>query len=343
MIRLKDIAVRADVSVMTVSKALRDAKDVSTATKTRIKQLAQQMGYVPDTFAQALRTRSSKIFGVVIPAITNPVLGRVVMALEEHSHQLGFELVLAQSLGTVEREETVIRRLVARKVQGLFIHPVYRLQKDSKAYQELVAHRIPTVILGHRAPFCGQFACVETDDALASYHLTKHLLELGHKRIAFFAGQIVSPSAQERFAGHRRALREVQLDVDEKLVFQGGSTLEDGAKAALQMLNESTDATAIQADNDLVAIGCADALLNQGVKIPQEISVAGFGNTLVAEYFRVPLTTTRQPKHRLGVAAMEVMTRLLRGEAIEPKRLAADLIIRASTAKPPAVPRFKKA
>jgi DNA-binding LacI/PurR family transcriptional regulator len=341
MIRLKDIALRANVSVMTVSKALRDARDVSTATKARIKQLARDMGYVPDTFAQALRTRSSKIFGVVIPAITNPIHGRMVMALEERSYELGFELILAQSMGTVEREETVIRRLVARKIQGLFVHPVYRLQKDSRAYQELVAQRIPTVILGHRAPFCSHFACVETDDALASYQLTKHLLELGHRRIAFFAGLIVSPSSQERFAGYRRALREAQMDVDEKLVFQAGSTIEDGAKAALQMLNESTAATAIQADNDLVAVGCADALLNQGVKIPHDLSVAGFGNTLVGEYFRVPLTSARQPKHRLGVAAMEMMVRLLRGETVEPKRLAADLIIRASTAKPPAQPLKK--
>jgi LacI family transcriptional regulator len=183
---------------------------------------------------------------------------------------------------------------------------------------------------------------VETDDTLASYHVTRHLLELGHKRIAYFAGLIVSPSSQERFVGYRRALREAQMDVDEKLVFQAGSTIEDGAKAALQMLNEATAPTAIQADNDLVAIGAANALLNQGVKIPFDLSVAGFGNTLVGEYFRVPLTSTRQPKHRLGVVAMETMTKILRGEAIEPKRLAADLIIRASTGKPPAAPAPKK-
>ena len=121
------------------------------------------------------------------------------------------------------------------------------------------------------------------------------------------------------------------MDVDDRLVFQAGRTIEDGAKAALQLINESTDATAVQAVNDLVAIGCADTLLKQGIRIPQDISVAGFGNTLLSQYFRVPLTTLRQPKLRLGMAAMDSLVELLRGGRPESKRLPADLVVRAST------------
>ncbi|HLP78322.1 MAG TPA: substrate-binding domain-containing protein, partial [Candidatus Paceibacterota bacterium] len=129
-------------------------------------------------------------------------------------------------------------------------------------------------------------------------------------------------------------LREFGSDVDDRLVFQAGSTIEDGTKAALQMLNESVRVTAIQAANDLVAIGCADALLNQGIRIPQNLSIMGFGNILLSEYFRVPLSTVSQPKFRLGVAAMDLMMQIIRGERVESKRLPAELIVRASTAGP---------
>jgi DNA-binding LacI/PurR family transcriptional regulator len=339
MVRLKDIAARAGVSVMTVSKAIRDAPDIADATKARIKLFAQQMGYEPDTFAQALRTRASKLLGLVISGITNPIFTRIVLAIGERAHELGYDIIIAQSLGLVEREETCIRRLLARRVEGLFISPVYRLHTESPVYREVQTRGVPTVILGHRAAFCSQFASVEPDDLLGSFHLTKHLLQLGHKRIAFFAGPIVSPAAQERFEGYRRALREAELDVDEKLVFQAGSTIEDGVKAATQFISESANATAVQADNDLVAVGAGDMFLNQGLKIPQDLSLAGFGNILVAEYFRVPLTTVRQPKLRLGEAAMDLMLQLQRGVRVEPKRLASELIVRVSTAPPPAEPR----
>src|SRR6478672_11243190 len=170
MIRLKDIAQRAGVSIMTVSKVLRDAPDISPATKARVRQLAEQMGYMPDSVAQGLRNRTTKLFGVVISATTNPVFARVLMAIEEKAYALGYD-----------------------------------------------------VILGHRAPFCDNFVNVESDDLAASYSGTKHLLELGHKRIAFFIGAPAAPSSHERLEGYRRALREAQIDSEDSLIFNAGS------------------------------------------------------------------------------------------------------------------------
>jgi DNA-binding LacI/PurR family transcriptional regulator len=125
------------------------------------------------------------------------------------------------------------------------------------------------------------------------------------------------------------------MEMEDKLVFNAGVTIEEGEKAALQLLNENPKATAVQAVNDMVAIGAANVLLNQGHRIPQDVSVAGFGNILVAEHFRVPLTTIRQPKLRLGFAAMELMESLMRGEPPRSVRLPAPLEVRASTAPPP--------
>ncbi|MBI2927172.1 MAG: LacI family DNA-binding transcriptional regulator [Verrucomicrobia bacterium] len=331
MVRLKDIAARAGVSVMTVSKSLRDETDISIATKTRIKLLAQQMGYVPDSAAQTLRTSSTRLFGLIISGTTNPIFARMLMAIEERAHELGHDLILGHSLNLPEREEACIRRMLSRRVQGLFIAPVYRLGPTAPIYEELERRLTPVVLLGRRAPFCSSFANVETDDLRASQTATEHLLQLGHRRIAYFCGPREAPSAQERFEGYRRALREAGLDVDDRLVFQAGHTIEEGVAAASQFLSESPPATAIQAVDDLVALGVAHTLLNQGVRIPQDLSVVGFGNILAAEYFRVPLTTIRQPKFRLGVAAMDVMGKLLRGEKPATKRLPAELVVRAST------------
>lgn len=334
MVRLKDIALRAGVSVMTVSKALRDETDISAATKARIKQLATELGYVPDSIAQGLRNKTTKLLGLVISSTTNPVYARMVMALEDQAYELGYEMILAHTRNSPEREEVQIRRLLSRRVDGIFISPVYRLAPTAPIYEELKRRSTPVVILGHLAAFCSQFANVESDDIQGSFNATRHLLQLGHRRIAYFSGPVASPFAQERYEGYRRALRELKLEPDDKLVFNAGTTIEEGEKAALQFLNENPNATAIQTFNDLVAIGASNVLLNQGVKIPQQISVVGFGNILTSEHFRVPLTTVRQPKARLGVSAMESMMKILRGEKPIAKRLPAELIVRKSSCAP---------
>jgi len=334
MVRLKDIAERTGVSIMTVSKALRNAKDVSAATKTRIKQMAQQMGYVPDSTAQGLRARKSKLFGLVIPSTTNPIFARIVFAIEERAYELGYDILIAHTQNIVEREESSLRRLLSRRVDGLFIFPVYRMEAEARIYRELLARRVPVVLLGSPATFCNAFVSVQIDEHAASHNVTQHLLQLGHRRIAFLTGPAAAPWAQERFEGYRRALREAELDVDDRLVFQAGSTIEDGAKAALQMIDEKCAATAAQAVNDLVAVGCANTFISQGMRVPQDLSIAGFGNILLAEHYRVPLTTVRQPKHRLGVAAVDTMMQMLEGGHVETRRLAAEMIIRDSTAPP---------
>jgi len=334
MVRLKDIAERASVSVMTVSKALRDEPDVSAATKVRLKQMAEEMGYVPDSTAQGLRTRTTKLFGLVLPSATDPIFARVMLAIDERAHELGYEILFVQTLNSPEREDSCLRRLLSRRVDGVFLSPVYRMEPEARIYQELQVRQTPVVLLGPPAKFCSHFVSVHVDDLAAGHTATQHLLKLGHRRIAFLSGPSAAPWAHERFEGYRRALREAGLDVDDHLVYQAGSTVEDGVKAATQMLNESCKATAVQAVNDLVAVGFANALLNQGVRIPDDLSVVGFGNILTSEYFRVPLTTIRQPKFRLGVAAMDAMLQLLRKQPAESKRLPAELVVRASTAPP---------
>src|SRR5207247_8563693 len=185
-----------------------------------------------------LRTRTTKLFGLIVSVMTNTMFASVVMAVEERAHELGYELILSHTLNMTEREDTAIRRLISRRVDGLFVSPVYRLGSEAPIYQELQRCGIPTVVLGHSAPFCSQFVNVETDDLPASHAATHHLLELAHKRIPFLPGPQVSPWAHERLDGYRHALREANIEVEDKLVFNAGSTIEEGEKAALNMLSE---------------------------------------------------------------------------------------------------------
>jgi DNA-binding LacI/PurR family transcriptional regulator len=332
MIRLKDVAARAGVSLMTVSKVLRDAPDVSPGTKANIRRLAQEMGYVPDALARSLRTRRTKLFGLVVPSVAHPLLSPALMSIEERAFELGYDLLIGQNQESTQREEVCIRRLLARRVDGLFLYPVYRLAPTAPIYEELALSRVPVVLLGHRAPFCSELASVEIDDVSASLKLTRHLIGLGHRRIAFFAGPPAAPWAQERLEGYRRALREAACSFEDQLVFKAGATAEDGQNAAQQMLSESTEASAILAATDALAIGAATVLEQHGLRIPHDMSLAGFGNTAAAEHFRVPLTTVQLPSHRLGLLAANSMSRLLRSERVDPQRLAAELILRASTA-----------
>ena len=288
MVRLKDIAQRAGVSIMTVSKVLRDAPDISTATKARIRVMAQQMGYVPDSMAQSLRTRKTKLLGLIVSAITNPVYARIIVAIEQVAFDHGYDVILCQSLNDTNREESLIHRLMSRRVDGLILAPVYRLETTASVYEELKARAVPTIILGHRAPFCSGFASVDTDDLQASYAMMQHLLGLGHKRIAFLAGPPVAPWAQERIEGYRRALREAQIPIDDHLIFNAGVTIDEGVKAAEQLLREKPAITAIHAVNDLIAIGVGQALIQAGYRVPEDISLAGHGNFLVRSIFVCP-------------------------------------------------------
>ena len=331
MIRLKDIAREAGVSVMTVSKALRNAPDIAARTKLRIGELAKRMGYTPNLGARSLRNQETKLLGLVIPATTDPIFARIVMAIEQCALDHGYELILHHSWNETEREEIILQNLISRRVDGIFLSPVYRMGSEVAAYSELKKRRIPTVIMGPLADFCKDFVNVQTLGNESAFGMTQHLIDLGHKRIAFFAGPRFSERAISRQEGYRRALRENGIEEDPSLVFNGGTTITEGGNAAKHFLEEKTQATAIQTVNDLVAIGAANVFLDHGLIIPDELSIAGFGNILSSEHYRVPLTTIRQPKFRMGMAAFDSMLKLITKKQVEPQRMIGEVLVRKST------------
>lgn len=199
-------------------------------------------------------------------------------------------------------------------LEGIFVAPVPRLGTDSSIYRNSPATAAASSS-SESLPIsaCRAFARVAAHEVAASRDVTQHLLGLGHRRIAFLAGPTLAPSAPARLEGYRRALRDAGVEIHDRLVFDARSTIDEGYQAGLELVRESLGVTALQAVNDLVAIGALNALVAQGIRIPEDVSVAGFGNLLTAENARVALTTVREPKFRLGMAAMEVMQQLLKG------------------------------
>ncbi|MCF7669446.1 MAG: LacI family transcriptional regulator [Verrucomicrobia bacterium] len=334
MMRLKDIAEMAGVSIMTVSKALRNSPEVSCITKARILKLARQCGYVPNSNAQGLRTRKTGMLALVISSSTHPIHAPIEMSIQEHVFALGYALIVTHSLNDPAREDEALLRLAARCVDGLFIAPANRIEEPDVAHSELFRNGTPIVIIGHRSPFCSGLPCVETDDISATYELTRHLIDLGHKQIAFISGMPLAVWSRERMEGYKKALSDHDLLVEDRLIFKGGSTIEEGAAAALQIINENIKPTAVIAANDLLAVGALNTFLDNGIRVPEKLSLAGFGNILLSEFCRVPLTTVELPKHRIGRVATETMQKILNGKSPESIRLKCDLVIRKSTAAP---------
>jgi len=311
MVRLKDIAARACRSIMTLSKALRGARDVSPTTRARVKQLAEQMGYVPNSAAQGLVTRTTRLLGVVISSITNPILTRVVHAIEEHAHESGYDLIVAHTANNTEREEVSIRRLLSRRVDGMFLSPVYRIEPEARVYQELRARGTPVVLLGHPAPFCAGFPGVSVDDLIAGYALTKHLLGLGHQRIAFLSGRLVSPWAQERLEGYRRALREAGRPVDPTLIRHADFREPGGFEAMRSLLDAHPAPDAVFVANNLMAVGALECLAAEGMRVPEDIGIVCFDVIPWADLVRPSLTTVVQPTYELGrTAALLLLDRI---------------------------------
>ncbi len=336
MATLKDLAVSLNLSVMAVSKALRDAPDISAATKARVQAEAKRQHYVPNRAAQNLRSRRSGLVGVVVPQIHHTYYSHLVWGIERQAEARGFQVLLAHSLDRAENELNEVRKLLSRQIEALFLIPAIRWQHRLATLDLVRAGGVPTVLLDAYPAGADKFpgvTWVVCDDQRGSFLATEHLLELGHRRILFLAGPNGSSSSAGRFGGYQRALAAAGVSYSDTRVFLSGRDIEAGRHAMSQAISEKVEFTAVVAFNDSVAIGAAETLLKQGVRVPEDVSIAGFGDGLLAENFRVPLTTVRVPQMEMGETALRLALELQKGAPVAPRTLPVEIIVRASTAK----------
>jgi LacI family transcriptional regulator len=336
MSTLKEMAASLNLSVMAVSKALRDAPDISVSTKARVQAEARRRNYIPNRAAQNLRLRRSGLIGVVVPQINHTYYSHLVWGVERQAEALGLQVLLGSSLDRAENEMREVQKLIGRQVEALLLVPAVRWQHRLATLEMVRTSGIPTVLLDAYPAGAENFphvSWVVCDDQRGGQLATEHLLELGHREILFLAGPNGSSSSAGRFSGYQRALVAAGVPYSDTRVYLADKDIESGRKAMAQALSEKASFSAIVAHNDSVAIGAADILFQEGFSIPDDVSIVGFGDGVLAAYFRVPLTTVRVPQMEMGEAAVRLALDLQKGNSVQPRQLPVDIVVRSSTVK----------
>jgi DNA-binding LacI/PurR family transcriptional regulator len=324
-VSIKDIARAAGVSPSTVSRALHDHPRISQETKDRIHQLAEELGYTPSLPARSLVTRHTATVGMVITTASDPFLTRLVQGVEETAERNGYSVFLSSSYRNPERELEVVRSFHERRASGIIITGS---QIDDDYLHLSDQFPLPIVLTNCRTyPFS-----VYVDKVAGARQGVEHLVQLGHRRIAFVGGRHGHRSSLERLTGYRQVLEENDLPPGDSLIIDGEGTLASGIKAAEQILGMPQPPTAIFCFNDLTAIGVIRGLNQANAQVPRDYSVVGFDDLEMASYYCPPLTTVHQPSYRLGQCAINMLLELIEGELKpQPERLPADLVVREST------------
>jgi len=329
-VTIKDIAKAAKVSHTTVSRALSDSPLVIESTRNRVKEIAQQMGYVPNQIAKGLVTKSTKSIGLIIPNISNPFYPEVEEGIEEWSNKCGFDVLICNSKLNQESERNALVKLYSKRVDGIILSPV---NEDLAYIKEILPPSYPLVIVADQIKD-ESFTCVYTDAEQCGFMATEYLVKIGHKRIAFVGGAEKSKIMAGRYSGYCKALSDNKIEIDPEMVKVGSEGHEAGYQLTRQLLMGNSIPTAIVAYNDVTAIGVMQSIEDFGLKVPNNISVVGTDDITFSNIFRIGLTTVRQEKLKMGQLAAQLLIKKITDSDFhcdQFNELPPSLVIRKST------------
>jgi LacI family transcriptional regulator len=335
-VKLSDVAERAGVHPATVSRALSDSTShmVNSATRERVVAAARELGYRPNPIARSLKTNRSFTVAVLVPDITNPLFPPMVRGIEDALAPAGFTALVANTDNDEERAWAALETMRARQVDGCIAATATRddgLLTEAAADLSLVL--INRRVLSHAIP------AVVADDSGGIRQAVEHLAALGHERIAHVAGPQWASTGATRHAAFLETLAAVGLEPDPQAIrFAEAFTEEQGARALSELLDGGAQFTGLVAGNDLMALGCYDALAERGLHCPDDISIVGFNDMPFADKFNPPLTTVRIPHYEMGLRAAELLLERIAGDGAGPADdvvLPVQLVQRASTAPAP--------
>ncbi|HEY4830428.1 MAG TPA: LacI family DNA-binding transcriptional regulator [Solirubrobacteraceae bacterium] len=330
---LRDVAKVAGVHPGTVSRALNPQTRglVNERTARRVLAAAQELGYRPNPIARGLRTNRSNTIGVLVPDLLNPLFAAVVRGIEDGLREAGYTPLIANTDNDSERERVSYEAMSARQVDGF-------IAATARRDHWLLADRVesgPKLVLVNRRVDSDAIPAVTGDDHEGVRLAVEHLIELGHRRIAHLAGSQTLYTGWCRHQGFVDAMKAGGIEPDEGLiVFSEAFTAREGARCCGALLDRRRDFTGIVAGNDLLALGCYDALEERGLCCPDDVSVVGYNDMPFVDRFRPPLTTVRVPHYELGATAAALMLEQLQERPAPPRQLllAPELVVRGSTA-----------
>ena len=308
IVTIRDVAAEAGVSLGTVSNVLNRSNAVAPDKRRRVLEAIAALGFVRHAGAAQLRGRNGRMIGLVALDVRNPFFTELARGAEDAAREHGKLLILCNSDEDAEQERGYLESLEEQRVLGIVISPV---DERTETLERLRERGTAVVLLGRpRHEYCS----VRVDDVRGGEMAAEHLLDLGHRRLAFVTASLSIGQYQERLQGVRRALRQRGLPEDSCEVIENGSlgTAAEGRLAATQLCEQHPEVTGVVCGNDLLALGVIAGLFRQGVRVPDQVSVVGFDNIELAEQSPLPLTTIHQPKAQLGYVA----TTLLLDEAL---------------------------
>jgi len=330
----EDVARVAGVSRATVSYVINNRTDgnvrISEETRCRVLEAIEELGYRPNVLARSLRQGQTHTIGMIVPDNTNPFFAEVARGVEDTSFEQGYSVILCNSDRDLDKELLYTNVLAEKRVDGILFVAAGMSTERICALQE---RRMPVIVVDRDIPDVAVDS-VMTANERGGRLATRHLIELGHRRIGCIAGPSdVTPSA-ERVTGYRQALREAGLPMDEALIMKGDFQYESGYQAARQLLSMEDPPTAIFACNDLMAVGAISAAVRLGRQVPADLSVVGFDDVPLASFANPALTTIVQPKYEIGVVAATMLLERMQDPDRPPHRkvLDTELVVRQSTA-----------
>ena len=305
-VTLKQISEQLNISITTVSKALKDYPDVSPKTKALVKELAKTLNYKPNAFAVNLRTKESKTIGLIIPVIVHHFFSNVIRGIISQAEKKGYLVIILQSNESYELEKKQLDLLMSHRVDGILISLANGTANFSHL-NDVIAQDKPLVMFDKIAKIV-KCSKVIIDDRKAAYLATQHLIDTGCKRIAHFRGALLPQNSIDRFLGYKKALLDNNMPYDSSLVYIcqcDDMSFEEGKKNAQQLLKDHNDVDGIFINTDLVAIGALTEFNKQGVKVPEDISIVGFSNWFMSSVISPTLTTINQPGYEMGKTAFK--------------------------------------
>lgn len=331
MSSIKDVARLAGVSTATVSRTLAEPEKVTEATRHKVQAAIRRSGYVRNALARSFRMQSTQTILVLVPDIGNPFYSLIIQGLEEIAQQHSYRLLLGDTQNSAQRELEYLQSVEQRQVDG-----VISLGHTLPAVPAIKGGKGIPLVMACEYLHDASVSSISIDNVAAAELATQHLLDIGHRHIAFINGPVSTPLSKDRLQGYRKALAAAGERYDKKNVVRGDFSLVSGEEAARTLIAKGIRFTAIFAANDAMAIGAIKVLRACGMMVPRDVSVVGFDDIEFALYVEPPLTTIHQPRREMGRAAMTKMIKRLGDNADRAGEVVLDheLIIRSSTAPP---------
>jgi LacI family transcriptional regulator len=308
-VTIYDVAKALGISPSTVSRGLKDHPHIRKDTIKKIKATAHEMGYQRNKFASNLRQKHTNTIGVVVPKLNSYFMATVIAGMEKVTNQYGYGLIISQSQESGKQEISCVSTLFSSRVDGLLVSLAFDT-RNLDHFNIFLNKKIPVVFFD-RVSECNGCMSVVIDNFKAGYEVTSHLIEQGCRKIVHLGGNLLRNVYAERFRGYKQALSDNKIIFDENLVIISDLSREAGTETAKKIMTMKTRPDGIFTSNDTSAVAVIVELLNAGIKIPEDIAIAGFNNEPISQVIQPNLTTVDYPAREIGeIAARSLIERL---------------------------------